>query len=1079
MSSSPYILSCFINNQKIDFEIDSGSHVSTIRQCDADRAGVVISPTKHRVIGYSGNAVKLCGETYVNVTYGHKMLQHKFLVVNSSNVNLLGRDLCQKMNIKLVLPDVMQQCDKVNNVNVDKYDDVRNSILSEFKTYLADDFESDVKHKVSLNVMSDAEPIFMRARPVPLRLQSRVKEELDRLTASGKISKVYSSDWASPTVNVLKDENNVRICGDFSVTVNKFLNSVQTPLPSIDEVIAQVGSATIFSKIDLAHAFLQLPLDEESKKYTTINTFEGLYRYNYLPFGLRASPGIFQAFMLQLLNGINDVIIYQDDLLILSPNVDKHTVTLRKVLNTLKNAGIKVNKSKCSFFTGKVHYLGHVFNSTGVHTDPEKVRSIVDAPAPQNLKQLQAFLGLCNYYKRFIPNFTEEFAPLYKLLRKNAKFVWSQEQQNCFDTVKSLFTSHNVLQLYNPYYETLLETDSSGYGIAAVLLQRKDRHSQWLPVKFASRTLNDAERNYSNLEREALSVVFGCEKFREFLLGSKFIIRNDQQPLRKLLSHTAGVPFTCSARLQRWYLRLAQFDYCFEYSRGTDNVNSDCLSRLPLPEQGHDCEPYELIFTVNSLSDMNITCVEIQKETDKNESLSELKHCIKFGIPINAKSNLLPYKNVIKDLSIMKGCILYQNRVLIPQSLRQVVLEKFHDGHPGICSMKSIVRSLIWYPNIDHDVEMLVKNCDLCQSVQARPSKNKHVVWPTPPRPWSRIHIDHFFYESNTCLIVVDALSKYIEVEIVHSTSVNETIDALRLIFSRNGLCDTLVSDNASCFTASQFKQFLHNNGIIHISPPPYSPSSNGQAERGVRVVKDLLKKYQSDESFKTRLAQVLFHYRTVPHSVTNIPPSVSLNNRKFVSVKDRINPKYVANKPSCETKQIYQFEVGDKVLALNLRDGPKWFHGTVVQKLGVNVYNVHVHQLDVVWKRHCNQLLLSNVVAEEKKSMNNDSSRLSTFNEVPSPPLVQPCIPVGSLPGEKSINNESGNLGTLDASPPHHPIVQPYVSVGSPTNNLPNNDVSLPNVSVTCDRPKSDMPPIRRSVRNRKPVIRYGFDEY
>ena len=156
-----------------------------------------------------------------------------------------------------------------------------------------------------------------------------------------------------------------------------------------------------------------MPLDEESKKYTTINTCDGLYRYNYLPFGLRASPGIFQSFMVQLLNDIKDVIIYQDDILILSPNVEEHMVTVRKVLNTLKDAGIKVNISKCSFFTDQVHYLGHIFSSTGVHTDPEKVRSIVDAPAPKNLKQLQAFLGLCNYYKQFIPNFTDEFAPLY------------------------------------------------------------------------------------------------------------------------------------------------------------------------------------------------------------------------------------------------------------------------------------------------------------------------------------------------------------------------------------------------------------------------------------------------------------------------------------------------------------------------------------------------------------------------------------------------------------------------------------------------------------------------------------------
>ena len=160
MSNSPSVISCFINNQKIDFEIDSGSHVSTIRQCDAARSGVVISPTQHRVLGYSGNPIKLCGETYVNVTYGHKRIKHKFLVVNSNNVNLLGRDLCQKMDIKLVLPDVTQYSDKVKNVYVGKYDDVRNTILSEFKAYLSKDYESNVKQTVSLNVTSDARPIF-------------------------------------------------------------------------------------------------------------------------------------------------------------------------------------------------------------------------------------------------------------------------------------------------------------------------------------------------------------------------------------------------------------------------------------------------------------------------------------------------------------------------------------------------------------------------------------------------------------------------------------------------------------------------------------------------------------------------------------------------------------------------------------------------------------------------------------------------------------------------------------------------------------------------------------------------------
>ena len=235
----------------------------------------------------------------------------------------------------------------------------------------------------------------------------------------------------------------------------------------------------------------------------------------------------------------------------------------------------------------------------------------------------------------------------------------------------------------------------------------------------------------------------------------------------------------------------------------------------------------------------------------------------------------------------MRGCILYNNRVLIPQSLRKEVLSQFHEGHPGVCAMKSVARSLIWYPGIDTDITQLVASCSTCQVNRAKPPQNRNVEWPTPTSAWSRIHIDHFFYDNKICLIAVDALSRYIECEVVRNTIVEETIDALRVIFSHNGLCDFIVSDNASCFTAEQFSQFLKTNGIKHMTPPPYSPSSNGQAERGVRVIKDLLKKTDSKESFKSRLAKSLFYYRAIPHSVSQIAPSIALNSRKFVTMRD------------------------------------------------------------------------------------------------------------------------------------------------------------------------------------------------
>lgn len=1040
----PTIVSCLVNNASVRFEVDSGAEVSTITSQDAEKCNLSVVPSARRLISYSNHVIHPKGQATATLSYNGLQFSHAFLIVDS-HANLLGRDLCKKLNITFSINVNSSSCNSLVSAN--------SSIKREFHAYLSDSFQSNVCDTVSLNIEDNATPVYCKARVVPVRLKNAVMTELNRLESTGRISKVYSSKWASPTVNVLKSDNTVRICGDFSGTLNKFLVPVNSPLPSIDDVIAQVGDSKIFAKLDMSNAFLQLPLDELSKPFTTINTSDGLYMYNYLPFGLSASPGLFQGYMNKLLDNIPNVIAYQDDILVLSPDEATHLDTLRRVLRTLQDAGIKLNTDKSVFFTSSVNYLGYVFDSTGVHPNSDKIRAIIEAPEPSNIKQTQAFLGMCNFYSRFIPNYSDVMQPLYQLLKKEVEFTWNQEQQKCFELIKNMFRERNVLKLYDPNHETLLETDASNYGIAAVLMQREKSTAPWSPVQFASRTLNQAERNYSNIEREGLSVLFGVEKFRKFLLGCRFIIRNDHMPLKKLFAHNKNISTTCSARLQRWALRLSQYSYEFQYSKGTDNVNSDCLSRLPLPDIRSQCEPYEIIFNVNSLEESIVTCENVEIHTNQDPNLVTLKKYIKFGFPSNCNNpELRKFKSSISQMSMMKGCILFKDRVFIPESLRPLVLSAFHSNHPGICAMKTMARALIWYPGLDKDITNLVENCKICQANRSRPAQNNNIQWPTPPRPWSRLHIDHFFYENKTCLIAVDALSKYIEVEIVPNVSVAETIDALRLIFSRNGLCDVVVSDNASCFTADEFKKFLQNNGITHITPPPYSPASNGQAERGVRVIKDLLKKNTSGGSLKTRLAQALIFYRSVPHSITQIAPSVALNGRKFITAKDKINPQY-CHVPKSEFTNLKQFVPGDSVLALNLRGGPKWYTGTIVQKLGVNVFQVHIKDLDVVWKRHANQLL--SIPTSDKNVPGKMLDRY--FSHLW--PNALPLEPNASQSQPQSI------VAIVEPSP-----VEPNASQSQPQSIVTNVEPS-----PVTHTPSSV--PLRRSSRVPKPKKMFAFD--
>ena len=370
-----------------------------------------------------------------------------------------------------------------------------------------------------LYVDPNVQPCFCKPRTVPYTLRTKVNQELDRLEKAGVIEPIQFADWAASIVPVLKRDGSLRICGDYKVTVNRAAKLVAYPSPRIDDLFASLTGGKKFSKLDLAHAYQQIPQDEESRKLV-INTSKRLFRYNRLLFGVASAPAIFQRTIEGILRGSPQVCVYLDDILATGKTEAEQLQNLELVLTRLEEA---LKQEKCAFLLDSVEYLGHNISAEGLRPTQEKVRVITGAPAPEYVSQLRAFLGLINYYRKFLPQLSNTPAPLYRLLEKQTKWSWGTPQEDAFRAAKQRLTSSCLLVHYDPDKPLVLACDASPYGLRAVLSHCMPDGSD-KPIAFASRSLSIAEKKYAQPDKEGLAIVFGVRKFHYFLLGRKFTL---------------------------------------------------------------------------------------------------------------------------------------------------------------------------------------------------------------------------------------------------------------------------------------------------------------------------------------------------------------------------------------------------------------------------------------------------------------------------------------------------------------------------------------------------------------------------
>ena len=444
-SSDPFEVEMYLNDKPIRMEVDTGAAVSIISRSQQRQLlpNVPVLSSNIRLKTYTGERIDVIGELMVNVSHHQQSESLPLIVVDEEGPPLIGRNWLRRINLDWKTIGVLRKTKSSSEQSL-------GNLLSKHAQLFQDDLGTIKSAQAKLYLKPDTKPKFFKPRPVPFALKTAVEQELDRLESAGIIQSVPTSEWAAPIVVVPKKDGQIRLCGDYKVTCNPDLDVEQYPLPRPQDLFATLAGGQKFSKLDLRQAYFQLPLDEASRKFVTVNTHRGLYEYTRLPFGVASAPALFQKTMDTILQGIPGVKCYIDDILVTGANDQEHLQNLEQVLERLSLQGMRLKKSKCSFLMPSVDYLGHRVDATGLHPSDEKLEAVLKAPTPKNLKELRSFLGLINYYGAFIPNLSSFLQPLHTLLQKDQRWKWTTACDQAFQAAKDSLTSKPVLVHYDP-----------------------------------------------------------------------------------------------------------------------------------------------------------------------------------------------------------------------------------------------------------------------------------------------------------------------------------------------------------------------------------------------------------------------------------------------------------------------------------------------------------------------------------------------------------------------------------------------------------------------------------------------------
>ncbi|CAH8637620.1 unnamed protein product [Dicrocoelium dendriticum] len=950
-----------INGFQVKLQIDMASDITLISRdtwCMLGRPTLIQSD--HTARNASGGTVKLLGELNCLVNFRNKQIQTTCFVTDQPGLDLLGLDWMDELKLLDQSVNIICQPPQIAEIKR-RHDALFQPGLGCCNIATA-----------SLNLKPDAKPVFRPKRPVPYANQSLVEAELNRLQSEGIIERVHHSEWAAPIVMVKKGNGKVRICADFSTGLNAVLEDQQYPLPVPEDLFSKLNGGKCFAKLDLADAYLQIPVAHQCRTLLTVNTHLGLFQYNRLPFGVKTAPAIFQQIRDTLLSDIPNTAVYLDDALIMGSDPQDLIQTLERVLSRLQEAGFRLRAEKCEFLLESVKFLGYIIDKHGRRPDPANIEAIKKMKPPEDIAEFRSFLGLVSHYSAFLPSLHQTRGPLNQLLIKDKDWKWTKECQQSFDVVKEALTSDLLLTHFNPNFKIAVATDASNYGVGAVI-SHVFPHGGEKAIAHAARALTPAENNYSQIEKEALAIVFAMKRFHKMLYGRQFTLLTDHKPLLSIFGSKKGIPVFTANRLQRWAIILLAYDFSIQYKPTQLIGQADALSRLisSHSKDNDDCVLAAINFVAevqrilaDNVRRLPVTADTIRMETSRDRILKKAMHCVRTywpngGIPME----LRPFYHRRASLSAVDNCLMFGDRVVVPRKLQRQILQQFHTGHPGTSRMKALARSFVYWPEMDSENEKFCQQCESCQLAAKAPPKCQWQPWPKAEKPWQRIHVDYAGpINGQSYLVLVDSFTKWPDVIPVNNPTAQHTINELEKLFRYFSLPEVLVTDNGTQFTSTSFREWCKEKGIHQMFSPPYHPQLNGQAERFVDTFKRALCKAGQKRASQDAIQAFLCMYRNAPNpnSPDGKAPTEVLFGRKIRTLFDNLLPRRIEKhgnshqEEDCKIK-LRNFNVGDMVYARDFRRPKGWSSGTVIGRKGRVINEVMVGRKR--WIRHINQL--------------------------------------------------------------------------------------------------------------------------